>query len=581
MKKILLICLLPLGASLLNTDYFGSQSLTAYFGYTILAFFSAMCMGILLLRQKAPYGRPGLRVPVTLLLCLALYVFVHGLITHTLGLAHYYWMAAAIWFWTMSRWPSLPGMAANKFTAFAAISLLASLESLVVLFQWLHWIPVKNDFFACTGTWINPNVTALFLAMSVYAILRTLAVLKRPGLAYVSLGLVLLAIALLQCRSAYLAASLFLVARYGSPVKDYLSRRLRLHGGIFIAGAIAASLLLVLALSFRLKQASTRGRIQIWQNSLALIARKPLTGQGFGLFERQYNLFAAENKFPGNDHVNMPYNDFLELGIEGGLIAPLLWLAFLISAGIESRKNKGSLSVLLAFAIIQLTNFGFQAIPAFVLFLLYIAWADRAPVVAKSNAGPIATVPLAGTRLAPVRLPGLAFVSFLVFLLLLRQLNLAKAFHQRAEIAANDPTGEAIDAYRDLGPQLNGFSAYHESFGDAWLQLKQYKPALAEYLAAAQKSSLPALLIKCGYCYQQQKQYDSSEYYYSIVRDMQPARFSPRMALLNLYRQKGDTPRMLCEAKEIVGLPVRSESLQVTEMKADANRLLTQNGIKE
>lgn len=79
---------------------------------------------------------------------------------------------------------------------------------------------------------------------------------------------------------------------------------------------------------FGFKEGSTNSRIQIWKNSLGLIYKKPITGYGFGEFEKEYNMYAAQKLSPVNDHVITAYNDIIELGVEGGLIAIILWLAF-------------------------------------------------------------------------------------------------------------------------------------------------------------------------------------------------------------------------------------------------------------
>lgn len=317
---------------------------------------------------------------------------------------------------------------------------------------------------------------------------------------------------MLQCRSAYLVAGLFLFIYYWNRLPN--KKIIRFNRALFIIPIILIPLLLS-----RFKEASSAGRIQIWQNSIRLAYEKPLIGQGFGLFEKQYNKFIATNPSTTNDHVNMPYNDFLELAVEGGVIAMLFWLAFIIEGIQYYLKHKKSISLFIALLIIQITNFGFEAIPAFTLFLMYLGLETETIAVTVSKEKNIGRFLSFKTWISSILI--------IAFILFIYQVRLAEALHKRNEITKTSTPAVAINAYAELSQILNGFSSYHESYGDAFLQTKQYLQALSQFLQAT-KSSSPEILLKCGYCYEMLKQYDSSEYYYTLIHNMQPYKFIPQ-----------------------------------------------------
>lgn len=171
------------------------------------------------------------------------------------------------------------------------IVIIALTESVIVLLQVVGVVASKNSFFLCTGSWVNPNVTAMFLAMSLFGLLKLKERSEKKLLLNLSLLGIVSAICLLQCRSAYLAAILFLANYYGQNIKKILSKKWKLLRPS-LAATLFALLIIIAAylLSISFKKESATARVQIWKNSLNLIIKRPATGYGFGLFEKQYNM---------------------------------------------------------------------------------------------------------------------------------------------------------------------------------------------------------------------------------------------------------------------------------------------------
>ena len=557
--------LLAILASLLNSSVLGNPSLTAYFGFSVCATLFALLVFLSTTLYKPIIKAP---VPIHLLIFLGLStcMFIHGIVTGTTNLVHYYWITCALWLLACSTFRNQPDHSRYYPLITIGIFMISCLESLIVWLQWTNILPSKDPLFPCTGTWVNPNVTAMFLAMSLFAALRLSSARGKghtPGknLVYAGLLLIITAITLLQCRSALLVSVILIVSHYSAAIRKYLTKRSGAAKALLLLSTALFVFFLMGLLTFKFKPASSEGRIDIWKNSLHLIANRPLTGFGFGMFEKEYNLFVAGKGLPSRGHVNMAYNDFIELGAEGGLIAPLIWAFFILALIRYNVRRYIPLAPVLSFLAIELTNFGFQAIPVFILFLLYTGLDGLKTEIAMTG-------PALNRR--PIAIPGLIVAATCLFY----QISLAHSFYQRASITRDMDPIDAVDAYRGLNGTLRGFQSFHEAYGDAFLHLQRYDSALQQYLLAARWSSLPAVLTKCGYCYQQKQVYEKGEYYYELVQNMQPAQFAPRMSLLNLYRLKGDSAKMYAKAQEIVNMPVKTENDQAETIIAYARKVV-------
>jgi hypothetical protein len=444
------------------------------------------------------------------------------------------------------------------------VTILAIVESIIVFLQYLHIIPSKNPSFACTGTWVNPNVTATFLAMAVFAGPDTSG--KNKIISYAILAALLLAIVALKCRTAGVVAFIFIMGRYGPAIIAFLHARSGLGKKTITVVLSVVFLALICFAAFRLKEASTYSRLQVWKNCFSLIKEKPLFGQGFGMFEKSYNLFVAENNLPSSGHVNMPYNDFLELAVTGGLVSVALWIAFLIASIRFCIKNNHSILPVIAFGFVELVNFGFQAIPVFALFIVYTGMFSRRDPSADPENEKRMPAPLQRTIAWSLLMVSILFIS--------GQMILALGFYRRTEIVREYPPADAIHALGGLNSTLGNYCIFHEAYGDAYLKNKQYALALQQYTLSLRTSSSPEILSKCGYCCQQQKRSDSSIYYYSIAQNIEPYKFEPRVALLRIYQQKGDSALVRQKAREIIDMPVKVGSDRVNRIKTYALNLV-------
>lgn len=536
--------------SLITVESLGVTSYSAYFGFSIatvavsLIFFIGKYRDI----NKSLFDSIKLWQPAGMLMAIAVYIIAHGLLKDYISLSHYYWLVAAILLITV-QWL---GPVEHDGYLHTCIVLIAIIESIIVIFQWLGLLSSMNDLFTCTGTWINPNVTAMFLALCFFSQKNLMKKRLAKAVFVIQLSVILLAIILLQCRTAYIVSAILLLELY-KPAKAVYK--------ITIA-KLAAVVLLTVLLAFVWKTDSTGGRLQIWKNSLQLISGNGFAGAGFGQFEKEYNTFVAARHLPGADHVFMPYNDFLELFIEGGAIGAVLWIAFLYILIRRFINDSHALALVVSFIIIQLTNFGFQAIPVFALFLIYTGSLLRHhKKIQYSQKGPLFK-------------PIIIMIIIGELLLCTRLISMAGAFRQMKLIRAEYAPHLAVEKYNALVTTLNFSAVFHENYGDMFMLCGNYQAAGTQYRTALQTTSRPGVLGKCGWCYGQIGLYDSAVAYFKIIEKLQPFKYAPRMALLKLYEQKKDTAAIKQKAREIMGMPVKVPGEQVEKIKTEARKWL-------
>lgn len=587
-RKIFPVAILTILAfTLLNSNAFGGNTLIALFLFCI----STGLLAVFYFGHKIFYStNTKLKIPsyIAVFLLLTLYILLHGIFYNRVSLTHYYWIACSIFLFTVNTWANdfyqkQDNIFSTKSILFIhkGVTALAFLETIVVFLQCTFILPSPNKNFLCTGTWINPNVTAMFLSLSLFStilVLRNINQKATKRIFQVILFATILAIALLKCRTAYIVAATLLLTEYWftliKTIKSYLKLNLK---GLFVV-LVALVIFQALFSVFSNKKQSTLGRINIWQNAATLIKEQPLFGYGFGQFEKVYNQSIAQEPHINNDHVNMAYNDFVELGVEGGLIAVFFWLLFLfILIKQITKQPKSSVSLLpivLSFIIIQLTNFGIQAIPVMVLFLLYVSYFNPTFSTSKESSSLNQSV-AQNNWLTPLRKVCVVAVFIISSIYTITVFNLMASFYKNWMQNNKSPNAILFYNYRSLNQSLHGYPIYHEKYGDALLNANQTSEALKQYKFALQNTSSPDIITKTGFCFQQLKIYDSSKHYYTITENMQPNKISPKFMLLKLYLQKGDSTMIKAKATEIKNMNVKIRNRKAQEIKKYADSVLT------
>ena len=291
------------------------------------------------------------------------------------------------------------------------------------------------------------------------------------------LGALLLAgLILSESRTAILAAAVGLVVLFA----DRIPRKYR------IALAIAA--VLVLGVGgyglYRINPDSFKGRLLVWQVSGTMIGKHPLTGSGIQTFPVDYPFaqgvyFKAHPDSPGirfADDINRPYNDWLRLLVEQGILGVLLLLLalfFLFRTSWKVKEARLARAIVAAVCIFALSSYPVESpgiLLAAAVSLGVLSCAPAAAGIDRARPVPAAVLLAAGLVLVP-------FIT--------REWN-----------RDNEKDREAQAVFRSVKPEkavglLEKFSREIPSsqlfcdLGDTYLKLGREQEALASYRTAA------------------------------------------------------------------------------------------------
>ena len=257
----------------------------------------------------------------------------------------------------------------------------AVVQAVVCLLQGIGLFSSGDLNYAMKGTFNNPNTTAMYLALAFPFFLSNVISknkIKLHGIATIAL---FAAIVLLKCRTAYVGLVVVSIVFFlkNESIKSRWSRVGRIAKLCILITTLALLTGLFSFLYFQ-KKASADGRIFVWKVSLEMLKDNPLTGVGYGFFERDYNLSQAHyiqtqstttSEKEHARYVYMPYNDFLEHALEGGAMGFLLYallMAWIVLLAVRSKRLDMA-AIVLAYSVMMLINFAQQAIPVWVLFL--------------------------------------------------------------------------------------------------------------------------------------------------------------------------------------------------------------------
>lgn len=376
--------------SLININFFIYRGL---FNYFVLTISSGVILTTVLFwkyRTIKNMVNTPVTLPSVLFLLWALFVFVQ------LGEAvQYKYYRIAVCFSFIISFIVLKKN--NAISFYKSVAIIATIEGLWCILQYLGKIPSESNDFAVTGSFVNPNVVAMFLALCLPALLyfcfkASSAYLK--AVHYLTLLIVFIGLLLLECRTAILggafSSGLFIVLRFNL-IKRYKRKYLLL--------AILAIVILIVPVGRQLylhKKDSADGRLLIWRISTQMILDSPVRGYGTGMFEREYNLQQAKviqkKKLSGSElkkasFVLMAYNDYLEQAVEGGFPALLFFVTMIVSFLYPSKINTNirlenntndnldityvAYAGFASFALMAFFNFILQAVPAMLLFCVY------------------------------------------------------------------------------------------------------------------------------------------------------------------------------------------------------------------
>ena len=478
--------------------------------------------------------------------------------------------------------------------------MLSTIESIYCVLQFLGVYKSHSILFPVTGSYNNPNVTAIFLALTTPVFLYFFRK-KHKWLISISFLILVIALLLLKCRAALIGTILSAIVFYGleynmiSWIKK--NRNKPTAKALFIV-----CFLIIIPFSsylYNAKKASADGRKFIWKVSVIMALKKPLTGYGYGYFEKEYNLYqaqyikngkATQEELKNSGPVIMPHNEVLYNLVEGGSIGLLLAglffvsLLFAVKPRIKTDVEKSndfeikssyfniSYAGIIAFIGVSMVNSTIQIIPIMTLLIIYAS-------IICSMLKPLQLPSFFNIRLNDVA-SSIVFKTVVIFLScyllwIVSGIAIADRENKKASILQKEKHfKEALQIMHGLKNNLAEDRNYWKNLGIIYMNTKNYQQGVSCFTIAKKWSSLPDLYIGSGICYEKLQQYPKAIAEYKHLVLFLPSKFGYRFRLMKAYLKNKDTLNTVITAKEILSLKPKIPSAKVERYKKTAWNLL-------
>ncbi len=277
----------------------------------------------------------------------------------------------------------LAGM--NRQYIILGLYLTGTLQAVYGLLQYGGLLPSNHSIFTVTGSFENPAgftaVLCLLFPAGLYLTFRSAGINKI--LLWCTLGIYISAVVLSDSRTGLLAmvASLcvFLFYRYKA------TNSLKLFYPAIALLIIALPVLIISLARLNMQKTEyTNGRLLIWRVSLDMIRERPVTGHGLGAFKARYMDYQADYFLnnPGSrysllaDNTKHPFNEFIKLIIEFGILGFLVFLFLIMMLTRQSFRKQGPYSVLFlgilaSFLVFASFSYPLFYPPVWVLLLIF------------------------------------------------------------------------------------------------------------------------------------------------------------------------------------------------------------------
>lgn len=427
-----------------------------------------------------------------------------------------------------------------------------------VIMQWIGIVKSGNEYFALTGSNENPNVTSLYLAGCIPLIVSRIYQGRNRVFYSLLLCGCIVTIAVLRCRSAYIGLSMELLTaivmlfrkRRGSVCNSY--KPLLFLVAIPIVITVGIKL-------YGMKRDSADGRLLIWKISSEMIIDKP-QGHGYGLFEKYYNLRQATYFEEGNgtdrekqlaSHVAVPYNDFLEHGVEGGVAGIFFLITFYFGVISMAWKehNTVTISCLVALTIMAMTNFVYSSIQPWLLLMLHTSF-----VTSQSS------------NKNGIKFRGNVFFSMIVFMffiacasLLIRMtIGQMKLLEYKDCITKGEHVSDSEITF--IENKVGTSEAYWTIRAYNHLLQDRYLEATKDLSEGRTYASTPQIMEMTYLAYRMCDHEEQGIWYIKKINNMIPCLLRSKLLLMQYHDKHGNTSKAIHYAREIIACHVKTDN---------------------
>ena len=447
---------------------------------------------------------------------------------------------------------------------FKPICLTGILESVYALAQFFKIIPTYNRYFSYTGSFDNPAVFAMLLAVCV-PIAVYYAFQHKKG--FIVWWLVALSYFVFICfsesRASLLAASASVIVIL---LDNKKVKKMLLSKQVLVVSV--PSFLLLLFLIYGFKADSANGRLLIWRVSMDMFSDKPIFGFGPNGFQAHYMDYQASylSNHPDNpflllaDNVNNPFNEYILVLINYGLCGIVCLLALIIHV-IRVLSILGSDNKILLFSITVV-----------VMVISAFSYPFSEPFIWI----------VAGLIIITALMPRKFKISVLIPIICIIAITVSvprfldeRHWKMVMQESLEGMTEDLLPEYEKLYAKLHDNGQFMYNYGAELHFTSHYKESqeiMKECLAVLNDYDVQMLL---GDNCQKMGDKLSAIGYYSHASKMIPSKFLPHYCIMNLYLDMRDTIHATEIAEKILSMDIKVErSKVIQEIIKQANEIL-------
>ncbi len=479
-------------------------------------------------------------------------------------------------------------------TTLIILQILALVQVVLGVLQWIKCLPSWNDAFRVTGSFFNPGPYAGFLiSILPICLLCTFSSSSLPNVSARKRDLQILGLAttlsivvmlpLTGSRAAFIGAivgSVILLShRFGLLLRIRLffsSSRAKMLGTISALTLVGGSAVIL----FYLRPASVLGRLLNWKICGLLIWDHPLVGVGYDQFFACFGQYQAEYfaKHP-NDPLSFfagqgeyAFNLFLEIAVEQGLVGLSLFILLTTVALRSAMRFKNALAALAGAILVSILSFGLFSYP-FSIILIQLNFLFALALLSSQQTPTVRWVwPTIRVRHA------LSIVSALL-LVYLDYHSIERYYaHKNWKVASYHKDffnyEKAIPMYDRIFPLLRDNGKFLFEYGQTLSYEGKHRKAVVVLEKARQRTTDTYLYLALGDSYRELKEYDKAERMYKFAINHNPYRFYPRYVLTQLYRETDRIDEALTLAHKIVSMNIKVNSPQVEDIRREMNTFI-------
>ena len=441
----------------------------------------------------------------------------------------------------------------------------------------------KHGFLAYSlkGTFNHSAPFAGFLVTCISILLAASVLSERTNLKKISQYVALFAFIIIPVtlsRAALLALAITCTILFRDTIKKWILVKKRY--------LIVIPVLLLGVCVYFAKKTSADGRLYMDKISVRAMNSNSVLGAGLGNFEKAFGneqtLYIENRLFDGNkgldlnpkyerermlaDCPTVAYNEYLQIGVEAGPIAMVLFIAILVISVIRAIRNK------------QIWGYGLLSFSIFAFFSYpFYRWEFQILI-------PVIAALCAPTGLFNARPKAIGITYFLlcVFSVTMvafsvpdvrQQKQMTKEWEDIRPLYENDHIGIAIGKFETITNIEDYPTACLYAYGHSLNQMGEYEKSDSILKIGAERSSDPMFWNIMGKNSMELGKYDEAEERYMHAFHMIPNRLYPLCLLAKLYEAEGDTARFLNMAEKVESFVPKVESIKTERMRAEIKEL--------